>query len=152
MEVKVLEKEQGSAMDVMDADGFKIHDQMFTYHDLIQCMILCSSSCVESIASPFINALMITVNTKERTIICAPMMFNKSFSRKLRKTDNDVKINTYLKETRNSTIFLLSTGFLIDNFDIHQGVHDFLMDEDQPFVYIEAADIESLTVKNPLVI
>lgn len=152
MEVKVMEREQGSAIDVMDDKGFEIHDLMFTNHELIQCLILCSSSCVENIFNPYVNALMITIDRKEKHIICAPMMYNRSFSRKLKKFDLDVKINTYIKESANKTLFLLSTGFLLDNFEINQGVHDFLIDEEQSFVYIEASDIESLTVKDPLVI
>ncbi len=152
MEVKVMEKEQGSAIDVMDDQGFEIHDLMFTNHQLIQCLILCSSSCVESIFNPCVNALMITVDRKEKHIICAPMTFNKQFSRKLKKSNGDVKINTYIRENSDKTLFLLSTGFIMDNFDLIQGYHDFLIDEDQPFIYIEAADIESLTVKDPLVI
>lgn len=152
MEVKVLDKEQGSASDVIDQDGFKVHDIMFSYRDLVQCLILCSTSLVENISSPYVNAIMVTINRKEKNIICAPMMYNRYFSRKLKKTDNDVKINTYIRENANSTVFLLSTGFLIDNFEIRMGLHDFLVEEDQPFVYIDAADIESLTVPNPLVV
>lgn len=152
MEVKVVEKKQGAANDVMNEPGFEIHDLMFTNHDLIQCLMLCSSSCVESIFNPFVNALMITIDRKEKHIICAPMTFNKTYSRKLKKDDGDVKVNTYIQENDNKTLLLLSTGFIMDNFELVQGVHDFLIDEDQPFVYLEASDIESLTVKDPLIV
>lgn len=152
MEVKIKEKEQGAAIDVMEHEGFEVHDLMFSNRQLIQCLMLCSSSCVESIFNPFVNALMITIDRKEKHIICAPMAFNKEFSRKLKKSDGDVKVNTYIQENPDKTLLLLSTGFIMDNFELIQGMHDFLIDEDQPFVYLEAADIESLTVKDPLVI
>jgi len=152
MEVKVIKKEQGLAIDIIEENGFKIHGLMFTNRELLQCLFLSSRSCYESIMSQEINAMMITINRKEKNIICAPMMYNKAFSRKLKKVDEDVKVNTYIRDTNNSTVFLLSIGFIIDNFEVRPSYHDFLLSEEQPFVFIEAQDIESLTVKNPLLV
>lgn len=150
MEVDIIDKE-GSIDDIIDQDGFMIHDQMFSYRELLQCLFLCSKTCYDSIVGIYVNAITITINKKDRKIIAIPVIYNKMYARKYAKHHDDtvVTMNAYIKHGSNTISLLLSSGYIIDNFHLREPYYDFLVSDDQSVVVLEAEDIESLSLASP---
>lgn len=150
-------KESGPVQDIITHDAFKIHDLMFNFHDVIQCLFLCSKSMYDCFHSDKCNIFIVTVSTKDSWVMGMPMYTNQDFNERVyRNTDEETaqsnvqnRRNTYLTKDDDKYMLFLTKGFILDNFIVKDSYHDFKVSEDKPHVMIYASDIESLSVKNP---
>jgi|SRR6478609_335460 len=149
--------ESGPVQDIITQDAFEIHDTMFSVKDVIQCLFLCSKSMHDLFHSDKCNIFIVTISTENAWVMGMPMYTNQDYNERVcRNTEGDTaqsnvqnRRNTYLIKDENKYMLFLTKGYILDNFTVKDSYHDFKIAEDKPHVMIHAADIESLTVKNP---
>lgn len=150
--MSVQEKEMGALIDALPKDGFVIHDMMFSVKDVIQCLFLASRTMYTTFESGEATSYAITINTTDKWIMATPMVTNDKFNKKSNANGTNPparELNTYTQYDEDHIIMLMSKGFVVDNFIMKESYHDFLLQEGEYHVMINASDIESLTVKNP---
>lgn len=150
--MSVQEKEMGALQDALPKDGFVIHNVMFSVQDIIQCLFLASRTMYETYVSGQATSYAITINTEDKWIMATPMITNDAFNKKSNANGTNPParvLNTYTQYDESHIIMLMSKGFVLDNFVMKESYHDFLLQEGELHVMINASDIESLTMKNP---
>lgn len=148
--------ECGHVDDVLQRDGFEIHEMMFNVGDIVQCLFYCSKTMYDFFHSDSCNMFAVTVNTKEAFVMGMPMSVNNDYNVCVMRNNPEstpqsevhYKKNTY-KIKGDNIILFLTKGYILDNFKVKESYHDFRTSEDNPNVMIYSTDIESLTVPNP---
>lgn len=144
---------EGHIDDIIQTDGFTVHDMMFSIKDVVQCLLLASKTMYDFYLNPHCNCYAITINTTDGWIMSTPMTVNSKFNSSVdRNSPHEKKSrrpNTYIIHDDDHILILLSKGYIMDNFIMKESYHDFLLKEDEPHVMLYASDIESLTLKNP---
>lgn len=150
--MSVQEKEMGALEDALHKDGFTIHNTMFDVKDIIQCLFLSSRTMYSTFMSGEATCYAITINTEDKWVMATPMVTNDKFNKKSNANGTfppSRVLNTYTQYDENHIIMLVSKGFVLDNFVLKESYHDFLLQEGELHVMINASDIESLTMTNP---
>lgn len=153
----ITHNENGPIDEVINEDGFEVHGLMFQIKDVIQCLFLCSATMYEFFNNPMCNCFAITINKDDAWVMATPMTMNTEFNAcvmrnnkgKTPQSEVERLRNTYSRPDDKHILMFLSKGYVLDNFKIQESYHDFLLQEGEPHVRIEAQDIESLTLKNP---
>lgn len=143
-----------SVDNVMDTDAFEIHGMMFSIREVLQCVFLTNSSLYNQYKTD--NSIIYIVNLKKElntimiaTCISAKLHLTKN-KRLHTKTIQD-EINTYMdKDGDGDYIMFLSKGYVTDNFLIQDSLYDFVSEENDSFIVMNAGDIEELTNPNPI--
>lgn len=143
----------------LNRNGFEIHDIMFNIKDLIQSALYCNNSLYHALTEhSTCNGLMVSVSY-DRWMSISPISYSKKFTECLSRNSTDPTTmenaknrNAYIEHDENTIVLLLTKGFILDNFEIQESYHDFLMDENKNHIVMEPSDFESLTDKNPKLI
>lgn len=154
--------DSGPAAKAINEDGFIVHGMTFTNKELIQIALYLSDTLSTDILEhEDINAVMFTLSTHGGYILCTPCEYNSEFTRIVDRNGNTANmvqycsgfpdVNSFIRSDDSKITFVLSKGYLIDNFELRPGFFDFSMDGEVSSILIEAHDIESVSVKNPTI-
>ena len=158
-QMDLTNKQSGPIGDIINSDAFEVHGLMFSIKEIIQCAFLCSSTLsLSAIDSEDCNAFMFTINKKDAWIMGSPVVYNIRFNECVLKNNTDPDVirpfngrNTYINHNEDTVIMMITKGFVVDNFEVKESYHDFLLNEGEPHVMIDAEDIESLSLRNPTI-
>lgn len=150
--------DSGPAVKAINEDGFKVHGLTFTNKELIQTALYLSDSLSTAILEqPEVNSAMFTISTSGY-ILCTLCGYNSEFTKIVDRNGNTESmiqhcngfpdVNSFIRSDETKITFVLSKGYIIDNFELKDGFFDFSFDGTES-VLIEAHDIENITVKNP---
>lgn len=143
-----------SVDNIMDTDAFEIHGMMFSIREVLQCVFLTNSSLYNQYKTD--NSIIYIVNLKKElnTIMIATCVSAKLHLMKNSKLNTKTiqdEINTYMdKDGDGDYIMFLSKGYVTDNFLIQDSLYDFVSEENDSFIIMNADDIEELTNPNPV--
>lgn len=151
--------DSGPAAKAINGDGFKIHGLMFTNKELIQIALYLSDTLSADIMQySEINSAMFTIST-DGYILCTPCEYNSAFVRIVDRNGKSTEmvsgstgfpdINSFIRSDESKITFVLTKGYMIDNFEMNTGYFDFSYNGDASNILIESHDIENLAVKNP---
>ena len=118
--------------------GFGVHGVEFRHFELIQTLVYMSAYVYNAVYKKnhvATNSLLVTIDNKNKCVMCSASSYNPP------NREEDQSNSAIVHGDKTS--YLVTNGFIIDNFDMVSPTRDYITDEGQ--ILITHTDIEELT-------